>query len=308
MNDQSHDTPQATSTPGTGVGVADAGIKGGGIRSVARFVYSKPLGAIGGIIIVVFCIVAAAAPLLAPYDPLQIHTDRLLMPPGPEHLLGTDQFGRDILSRLIWGARISLFVGLVAVILGTTTGAILGLISGFFRGKVDMAIQRIMDVLMAFPMLVLALAMVAALGSSIQNVIIALAVVIMPNAARVIRSSALSVRERPFVEAAHNLGLSKWRILFRHVLPNCVAPYIVLATAAFGSAILTEASLSFLGLGTPPPSPSWGGMLSGRAQAYMVDAPWLAIFPGLAITIVVFGFNFFGDALRDAFDPRLRSR
>lgn len=273
-----------------------------------HFIRHKPLGAIGGLIILVFCIVAAFAPFIAPFDPVKIDSGRLLLAPNAINYLGTDEFGRDIFSRLIWGARISLMVGLLAVLLGTTTGSLLGLISGYFGGKFDAVIQRIMDTLMAFPMLVLALAMVAALGSSIQNVIFALAVVIMPNAARVIRSTALSVRQKPFIEAAHNLGLSQWRILFRHVLPNCLAPYIILATAGLGSAILSEASLSFLGLGTPPPEPSWGAMLSGKTQRYMTEAPWLAIFPGLAITFVVFGFNFLGDALRDILDPKLRSR
>ena len=280
----------------------------GPMAKLWRFIRHKPLGAIGGLIILVFCLVAVFAPLIAPFDPIKIDSTRLLLAPNTQNLMGTDEFGRDIFSRLVYGARISLLVGLMAVVLGTTTGAILGLISGFFGGKLDAIIQRIMDTLMAFPMLVLALAMVAALGSSIQNVIIALAVVIMPNASRVIRSTTLSVRERPFVEAAYSLGFSKWRILFRHVLPNCIAPYIILATAALGSAILSEASLSFLGLGTPPPEPSWGAMLSGKTQRYMTEAPWLAIFPGLAITLVVFGFNFLGDALRDILDPKLRSR
>ncbi|SDN73023.1 ABC transporter permease [Ensifer sp. YR511] len=282
--------------------------KPGIFRKAIKLARKKPLGAIGALIILGFCLVALFAPLLAPFDPMKIDSANLLMPPNLTNWFGTDEFGRDILSRLIWGARISLFVGLLAVTLGTTTGSVLGLMSGYFGGKLDAIIQRVMDTLMAFPMLVLALAMVAALGSSIRNVIIALAVVIMPNAARVIRSAALAVKEKPFVEAAHNLGLSTWRILFRHVLPNCLAPYIILATAGLGSAILSEASLSFLGLGTPPPEPSWGAMLSGKTQRYMTEAPWLAIFPGLAITLVVFGFNFLGDALRDLLDPRLRSR
>ncbi len=278
------------------------------IGQVFHVFRKKPLGAMGGLIILVFCLVALFAPLIAPFDPVMINSDRLLLAPNTQNILGTDEFGRDIFTRLVWGARISLMVGLLAVLLGTTTGSLLGLVSGYFGGKLDAVIQRIMDTLMAFPMLVLALAMVAALGSSIQNVIFALAVVIMPNAARVIRSTVLSVREKPFVEAARNLGLSKWRILFRHVLPNCLAPYIILATAGLGSAILSEASLSFLGLGTPPPEPSWGAMLSGKTQRFMTEAPWLAIFPGMAITFVVFGFNFLGDALRDLLDPKLRSR
>lgn len=277
-------------------------------HGVRKFVRRKPLGVIGAGIIIVFAVVALFAPLLAPYDPYLIDSRNLLKPPSARNWMGTDEFGRDILSRIIWGSRVSVFVGLVAVALGTTTGAILGLVSGYFGGKIDYIVQRLMDTLMAFPMLILALAMVAALGASIRNVILALAVVILPNSARVIRSSTLSVRERPYIEAARNLGFSNLRILFRHVLPNCVAPYIILATAALGGAILAEASLSFLGLGTPPPEPSWGAMLSGKTQRYMTQAPWLAVFPGLTITLVVFGFNFLGDALRDLLDPRLRAR
>ena len=278
------------------------------LQIMKRLARRKPLGAIGAAIIFIFILVALFAPWLAPFDPYTIDAAHLLKAPSARNWMGTDEFGRDILSRIIWGSRVSVFVGLLAVSLGTTTGAILGLVSGYFGGWLDYGIQRVMDTLMAFPMLILALAMVAALGPSIQNVILALAVVIMPNAARVIRSSALSVRERPFVEAARNLGFREMRILLKQVLPNCLAPYIILATAGLGSAILSEASLSFLGLGTPPPEPSWGAMLSGKTQRYMTEAPWLAIFPGLAITIVVFGFNFLGDALRDLLDPRLRTR
>lgn len=277
-------------------------------RKFKKLIRKKPLGAIGGAIVFVFVLVAIFAPLLMPFDPYQIDSNRLLMAPNAQNWLGTDEFGRDIMSRIILGSRVSLFVGLLAVGLGTTTGAVLGLISGFYGGRIDYFIQRVMDTLMAFPMLILALAMVAALGPNIRNVILALAIVIMPNSARVIRSTALSIREKPFVDAARNLGFSNMRILFRHIMPNCVAPYIILATAGLGGAILSEASLSFLGLGTPPPEPSWGGMLSGKTQRYMTEAPWLAIFPGLAISIVVFGFNFLGDALRDILDPRLRSR
>ncbi len=280
----------------------------GWMARLLRFARRKPLGTIGGAIIVIFVAVAIFAPWLAPQDPYRLNSSQLLSPPGPGHWFGTDEFGRDILSRIIWGARISLFVGLLAVTLGTTVGALFGLVSGYFGGKVDYLIQRVMDTLMALPMLVLALAMIAALGPNIRNVILALAIVIMPNSARVIRSSTLSIRETPFVEAARALGFSHARILFRHILPNCLAPFIVLATAGLGSAILSEAALSFLGLGTQPPEPSWGAMLSGNTPRYMREAPWLALFPGLAITIVVFGFNFLGDALRDEHDPRLRSR
>lgn len=277
-------------------------------RSVWRFMGRNPLGAAGAVIVAVLSLVALFAPLLAPYDPYELHADILLHAPSASHWMGTDEFGRDVLSRIIWGARISLFIGLIAVGLGTTGGAVFGLISGYFGGKTDYIIQRVTDSLMAVPVLVLALAMVAVLGASVGNVIVALAIVISPNSCRVIRSCALSLREAPFVDAARNLGYSHARILFRHVLPNCAAPFIVIATAAVGSAILSEAALSFLGLGSPPPEPSWGAMLSGKTQRFMIEAPWLAIFPGLAITIVVFGFNFLGDALRDTLDPRLRGR
>lgn len=271
------------------------------------FIRRKPLGALGGIILLFLIIVAIFAPQLAPKDPYRMDSTRILVAPQGG-TLGTDEFGRDLLSRLIWGARISLFVGLMAVGLGTTTGAVLGLVGGYYGGRIDFIIQRVMDTLLAFPMLVLALAMVAALGSSIVNVILALAVVTMPSAARVIRSSVLVIRETTFIEAARAVGVSDMRLIFRHVLPNCLAPFIIMATAGLGSTILSEASLSFLGLGIPPPEPSWGAMLSGTTQRYMYRAPWLAISPGVAISMAVFGFNFLGDALRDILDPRLRKR
>lgn len=273
------------------------------LRRAAR---RKPLGAIGAAIILVFVLVATFAPLLAPHDPFLIDSNNLLAAPSWQNWMGTDEYGRDIMSRIIYGARVSIFVGLMAVGIGSSSGALLGLISGYAGGTVDYVIQRVMDTLMAFPTLILALAMVAVLGPSIQNVIIALAIVKLPNACRVVRATTLSVRERPFIVAARNLGLSHARILLVHILPNCLAPFIILATAGLGAAILSEASLSFLGLGTPPPEPSWGAMLSGKTQRYMMEAPWLAIAPGLAITLVVFGFNFLGDALRDLLDPHQR--
>lgn len=263
-----------------------------------------PLGVFGAAIIVTFSVLAVIAPWIAPFDPNAMDTDKMLLPPGGEHFLGTDWFGRDIWSRLLYGARTSLLVGITASVLGTSSGAVLGLISGFVGGWIDNLVQRFTDTLMAFPLLVLALAMVAALGASVQNVVLALAVVIMPNATRIVRATVLSVREQPYIEAARSLGLPQWRMLFRHVLPNSLAPLIIIFTGAIGSAILAEATLSFLGLGTPPPDPTWGSMLSGNTQRYMTKAPWLAIFPGLAITILVFGFNYFGDALRDVLDPK----
>jgi peptide/nickel transport system permease protein len=275
---------------------------------IARFVRRQPLGSCGAILILLLVIVAALAPWLAPQDPYRLDSSRILLAPNSKNLLGTDQFGRDLLSRIIWGARVSMYVGLASVGLGVTAGAVIGAVGAYFGGIIDSLIQRVMDALLAFPTLVLAMTMVAVLGASQENVILALAVVSMPSAARVIRSSVLSLREMAFVEAARSLGNRHWRILLVHILRNCVAPYIVLATAGLGSAILSEASLSFLGLGTPAPTPSWGAMLSGQALRYVRDAPWLVVFPGLAITIAVFGFNLFGDALRDALDPRLRGR
>lgn len=275
-------------------------------KRLRRMARRKPLGAVGAGIILFFILVALFAPLISPFDPYAIDPNNLLAAPNGSNWLGTDEYGRDILSRIIWGARVSMFVGFMAIAIGSSSGALLGLISGYFGGRVDYVIQRFMDTLMAFPTLILALAMVAALGPSIQNVIIALAIVKLPNACRVIRATTLSIRERQFILAAKSVGLSHARILFVHILPNCIAPFIILATAGLGSAILSEAALSFLGLGTPPPQPSWGAMLSGKTQRYMIEAPWLAIAPGLAITIVVFGFNFLGDALRDLLDPHQR--
>lgn len=276
------------------------------LHELKKFITRKPLGAIGGFLVIVIVVAAIFAPILAKHDPYKINSSVILVRPNHLYFLGTDEFGRDLFSRIIWGSRISLYVGFLAVAFGTTTGAFLGMISGYYKGRVDFIIQRIMDSLMAFPMLVLALAIVAALGQSTFNVIVALAVVIMPTAARVVRSSALAIRETSYIESARSVGCRDLRILMCHVLPNCLAPYIILVTAGLGNAILTEASLSFLGLGTPPPEPSWGAMLSGAAQRFVQRAPWMVVFPGAAITLAVFGFNFLGDALRDVLDPRLR--
>lgn len=273
------------------------------LRDFAR---RKPLGAAGGVIVVGLVLVAILAPLLAPFNPYKQYLEDVFRPPGVPYFLGTDDLGRDILSRIIWGARISLYVGLLAVISGTTVGGVAGLVSGYVGGRMDMLLQRLMDALMSFPTLILALSIMAALGTSLSNVVIAIAIVEIPRASRVIRSTSLSVKEMQYVEAARAVGSSGWRIVFRHVLPNCLAPYIVLATAELGAAIIVEASLSFLGLGTPPPEPSWGGMLAGSGRSYLERAPWIAIFPGLVMSLVVFGFNLLGDAVRDIWDPRLR--
>ena len=291
--------------------VADAGLPDSWTASdnVKRFLRTKPLGTAGAIILVLMVLVAILAPHIAPHDPYLIRQDKLFVTPfsSAEFFLGTDDMGRDLASRLIYGARISLYVGLLSTLLGSVVGAFLGLIGGYWGGWVDNIIQRFMDILLAFPMLVLAMAVVASLGPSSNNVIIAIAAVMLPRSARVVRSSTLSVKEMLYVEASRVIGCSNWRISLRHVLPNCLSPFIILVTAQLGGAILIEASLSFLGLGVPPPEPSWGAMLTGAARFYVYKAPWMAIFPGIAISLAVFGFNLFGDALRDILDPRLRA-
>ncbi len=276
---------------------------GGALLHQAR---RHPLGALGLVIVVVFVLTAAFAPLLATHDPLSTKASASLAPPGAEHWLGADFMGRDMWSRIIYGARISLIVGIASTVLGCVIGVAVGLVSGFWGGWLDLVVQRVNDVLQALPLLVLAIVMAAALGPSLQNTIIAISIPVIPNVARVIRSNTLALREMPFVEAARAQGMSELRIAVRHVLPNTLAPVIVLATAQLGSAILTEASLSFLGLGVPEPHPSWGRMLSESAAEYVRTAPWLVIFPGLAISFVIFGTNLLGDAARDMLDPRER--
>jgi peptide/nickel transport system permease protein len=276
--------------------------------AIRKFIVTKPLGTIGGVIILMMAMTALFADTLAPYDPYTISQHLQFNAPSMEHWLGTDEFGRDMLTRLIYGARIALFIGLVAAFVGSTAGAILGVFSAYMGGKVDLIVQRVMDVMLAFPLLILALAIVSVLGRSLPNVVLAIAIPIIPRTTRIVRSSALSVKENVFVEAARAVGSQHWRVMARHILPNVMAPYLIMLTAQLGNAILVEASLSFLGLGTAEPTPSWGLMLSGSAASYAEKAPWVAIFPGLAITLAVFGFNLFGDSIRDALDPKLRHR
>ena len=271
-----------------------------------RFCRKKPLGAVGGAIILAMLVVAIFAPQLATHDPITTSAAATLAPPGPEHWLGTDHLGRDTYSRLIWGTRVSLIVGVASTLLGSFLGGVIGLLSGYFGGTLDLITQRLLDILQGLPLLVLALVMAASLGPSIPNVVVAISIPIMPRAARVIRASVLSIREMQYVEAARALGLLHLRIAFRHVMPNTIGPFIVLMTAQLGSAILTEAALSFLGLGVPEPYPSWGRMLSVSAAEYAQKAPYLVLFPGIAISLAVFGSNLLGDALRDTLDPRLR--
>ena len=273
---------------------------------VWRFVRKKPLGAAGGVLMVIMVVTALLANVIETHDPIATNAAATLAKPSEEHWLGTDHLGRDIYSRIVHGARVSLIVGIGSTLLGSVLGGIIGLLSGFAGGKTDLITQRLLDILQGLPLLVLALVMSASLGPSIQNVIIAISIPIVPRASRVIRASVLSIREMQYIEAARALGLKHLRIAFRHVLPNTVGPFIVLVTAQLGSAILTEAALSFLGLGVPEPYPSWGRMLSVSAAEYAQKAPHLVLFPGIAISLAVFGSNLFGDALRDTLDPRLR--
>lgn len=280
-------------------------------QNLIRFVRTKPLGAFGLSLILLLVFTAIFAPWIAPNDPSELRVDKLFKPPmfaagGDEFILGTDNFGRDLFSRIVWGARISLYVSLTAVFFGSTFGGMLGLTSGYLGGRFDIIVQRIIDAKQSIPGLILALAIMAALGASVNNVIIAISIGIISSQTRVIRSAALGIKQNMYIEAAKAIGAPGIRVLLRHMLPNCLAPWLILVSAELGGAILTEASLSFLGLGTPPPDPSWGAMLSGAAQQFMERAPWMAIFPGLAISAVVFGFNMFGDSLRDVLDPRLR--
>jgi peptide/nickel transport system permease protein len=280
----------------------------GGVRSLlrllGRFAVRQPLGAIGGIIVLALIVTAIFAPQLAPHGAKDAAFAQYL-PPSAEFPMGTDHLGRDILSRVVWGTRLSLYVGLVSVTFGITLGALWGITTAYFGGLADGTSQRVVDTLMALPPIILALSLMAALGQSVNNVIMALAILLTPTAARTLRSVALSIRESPYVEAARAAGCSHWRIIFRHVLPNSFATYIVLFTVNIGYAIVVEAALSFLGLGAPPDEPSWGGMLTAGTQA-MESAPWIIFFPGAAISLTVFGLNLLGDAIRDLTDPRLR--
>jgi peptide/nickel transport system permease protein len=257
--------------------------------------------------VVVFVFAALFAEIIASHDPISTHASRSLSAPTMENILGADMMGRDMFARIVYGARISLVVGVASTMLGGFIGVFIGLMSGYLLGWFDLVMQRLIDIMQALPLLVLALVMAASLGPSLENTIFAISIPLVPRVARVVRSSTLSLREMPFVEAARAAGMSELRVAFRHVLPNTLAPLIVLATAQLGSAILVEASLSFLGLGVPEPHPSWGRMLSENAAEYARVAPWLVIFPGLAISLVVFGTNLLGDALRDILDPRQSS-
>ncbi|HYL87374.1 MAG TPA: ABC transporter permease [Burkholderiales bacterium] len=276
--------------------------------TIVNFIRQRPLGAIGATIILVMIAAAITAGFIAPYDPLATDYGAMIAAPSRAHWLGTDAFGRDVLSRILYGSRTALEVGFGAAILGATFGSLIGVGSAYFAGRIDLIVQRVMDVFFAFPVIILALTVVAVLGTGAGNVILAIATPMVPRCARVVRSSALSVREMPYVDAARACGFGHSRIILRHMLPNVMAPILIMATAFLGEAILLEASLSFIGLGVQEPTAAWGLMLRGAAVEFAETAPWMAIFPGLAISLAVFGFNLFGDSLRDALDPRLRTQ
>jgi peptide/nickel transport system permease protein len=266
----------------------------------------KPLGAVSAAVLVTLVLTAVFADVLAPFDPVETRPEIRLQAPSRAHPFGTDDIGRDVLSRVIHGARISLWVGLLAVGIGTFAGMIIGLLCGYCEGRLDLILQRVMDAVQAIPGLMLALAIVSVLKPNTTNAMLAIAIVIIPGNSRIVRGAVLSTKQNRYVEAAHAIGCRHPRIILTHILPNVTAPILVIASIWLGNAILIEATLSFLGLGTQPPTPSWGLMLSSTGRAFMEQAPWLAIFPGLAISLAVLGFNLFGDTLRDAWDPKLR--
>jgi peptide/nickel transport system permease protein len=275
-------------------------------KFIIRFARRKPLGAFGAVVALILVVVAVFAPFIATHDPAETNGVLAFAPPGSQLLLGGDQLGRDVFSRLVYGARVSLYAGLLSAFIGATVGMVVGVASVHFGGRTDLIVQRVIDTMMAFPPLILAIAIMAALGASLNNVVIALSIAYIPNAARVLRSQALAVKEMDYILAAKAIGAGHARVIFRCMIPNCLALYIVLVSVFLGTAIVAEATLSFLGIGVPPDIPSWGGMLNGAAQTYVHLAPWLGVFPGLAIAIVVFAWNLLGDALRDVLDPRLR--
>lgn len=278
------------------------------LRVSWQFGRRKPVSAVAGAVVLAACLLALFAPVLAPFGPDDVDLAARLVGPGSEHWLGTDQFGRDVWTRVLYGGRTSLTVGLGATALGIGMGVLFGLLSGYAGGKVDLTIQRVMDAVMALPAIILLMVLATTLSPSLRNVIIAIAVLVTPGAARVVRGATLSAKEMLYVEAARSTGASAPRIVFRHVLPNVMAPIIVIASISVGSAIMIEAALGFLGLSVRPPTATWGNMLNTGAQTYMERAPWLALAPGAAIALTVFSINLLGDGLRDVLDPRLRGR
>ena len=279
---------------------------GQALHGLGRFCRRKPLGAVGAIIVLTLLVLAGFAEWIAPYAYDQQIPDARLRPPGRDFPFGTDNVSRDILSRIVYGARVSVTVGFLTVLLGNLVATAIGVTSGYFRGRYDIIVQRLVDAWQAFPYLIIILSLLAVLGPGMLNVILALSILVAAGASRVIRGATLSVVEHPYIEAARAMGAGHVRVIVRHVLPNVAATIVVVSTIGLGGVILAESALSFLGFGIPPPHPSWGSMLSGSGRTYMYSAPWIAIWPGVAISLVVFGFNMLGDALRDVLDPRLR--
>ena len=275
---------------------------------IIGFCRRQPLGTVGLVLVMVMAVAGLSAEWIAPYNPTSNDFAAMTDPPSWAHIMGTDQFGRDLFSRIVFGARTALVVGFSCAIVGGVAGLVLGVASAYFGGRLDLVLQRVMDVVMAFPLIIMALAVIAIFGSGVYNVIVAITIPLIPRCARVVRSSALAIREAPYIDAARACGFGHTRIILRHMVPNVLAPFLIMLTAFVGQAILAEASLSYLGLGVQEPTAAWGLMLQGGAEEYASTAPWIAVFPGLAIALTVFGFSLFGDALRDALDPKLRDR
>jgi len=283
-------------------------LKRSALAKVLEFCHRQPLGTLGMALVLIIAANGIGAEWIAPYSPTANDFESMTEAPSWAHLLGTDQLGRDILSRIVFGARTALIVGFASAFVGGFTGLVLGVASAYFGGRIDLITQRVMDIMMAFPLIIMALAVVSIFGTGVHNVIVAITIPLIPRCARVVRSSALPIREVPYVDAARACGFGHSRIILRHMVPNVMAPFLIMLTAFVGQAILAEASLSYLGLGVQEPVPAWGLMLQGGAEEYATTAPWIAVFPGLAIMLTVFGFSLFGDALRDALDPKLRDR
>lgn len=290
-------------------GLQSVGVpEGRRLHPILKFARRKPVAAVAACVLLIVCLMALLAPVIAPYDPDQINLRARLAAPSPENLLGADQYGRDIFTRILYGARVSLAAGLGATTLGIGVGILIGLLCGYLGGPTDLVIQRIMDAIMALPPLMLLMVLATMLSPNLRNVVIAIAIFVTPGASRVVRGAVLGIKQVAFVEAARTIGATPARIAFRHVLPNCFAPVIVIFSITVGAVIIIEASLGFLGLSVPPPTATWGNMLNTGAQSYMEQAPWMALVPGLAIAITVFSINLLGDGLRDVLDPRLRGK
>ncbi len=292
----------------TAIRPAEAGLLQRAGMGVLHFAQSSPIGAVSALIWLALIGVALAAPLLAPYNPLEADYSAIRSGPSAAHWLGADDLGRDTLSRIIYGSRITLIVGFVSVMVGDLLGFTWGIVSGYLGGRFDLISQRVVDVLMSFPALILALLLLAGLGAGLTTVIIAIAVTRIPNSTRITRAVVLSIKQTAYVDAARMIGGSTGRIMFRHVAPQCLAPLLVVATLHLGAAIFAESALSFLGLGIPPPAPSWGNMLGGVLAASFKPPWWLVVYPGLAITVAIMAANLLGDALRDFLDPKLKKR